>query len=523
MLVDPDTVIAAALERALDGDIAAASQLASALLVARPASSAQALARALDAVNRMYQGQYHEALPQVLPLLEEIERSSYADRIDWLYTAIGYALGSLGDPERGLEWTARALAVTDTQPHSVGRRKAFSAQGTLLSMLGEHDLAMQALQRALLIAQEQGALRAQAVCLGNLSFACIDRAWSLGDFAPCPACQPLAEQALEFADRAEAIANAHGIALMSGFAANNRGFALLLLGQSQQACQVLQAAELLTRAHPHIHVDVLFGLSMAHRQLGDFEAARTRLAAAEEAARAGHFERNLNRVLEEGIRLEHAAGAPAAALGWARRYIDFLRQHYANRLKTLAHGAELFAEVERARREAAGLRAQSKAWEDVALHDALTGALNRVGLARHVDAGLQDGRPMALAVFDADHFKLVNDRFGHSVGDAVLRQLVQLIRTHSRTADALARVGGEEFVLLLPDATPDVALLSCERIRQAIALHDWGSTAPGLQVTASIGVAGRQGGEPFDALLARADVALYAAKHGGRNRVCVAA
>ncbi|PTT87119.1 hypothetical protein DBR42_12330, partial [Pelomonas sp. HMWF004] len=164
---------------------------------------------------------------------------------------------------------------------------------------------------------------------------------------------------------------------------------------------------------------------------------------------------------------------------------------------------------------------------DRAAHeDVLTGLHNR----RHAEFAvplLVEGARMAnqvisMASLDVDHFKHINDNHGHAVGDAVLRQLAQLLRHRLRSADLLARVGGEEFLAVLVGIAPPQAAEICERLRLAVAEHDWAATAPGLLVRISVGIAG---GAPqqqqADTLLRRADLALYAAKHGGRNRVHV--
>jgi diguanylate cyclase (GGDEF)-like protein len=163
--------------------------------------------------------------------------------------------------------------------------------------------------------------------------------------------------------------------------------------------------------------------------------------------------------------------------------------------------------------------------QELASHDDLTGAFNR----RHFMELLHDERershrtkqPYSVALFDLDHFKAINDRFGHPAGDAVLRDFCTLVQAHMRVTDRFARWGGEEFVLLMPVTTPvESASLAVERIRSAVASHDWSSTSPlpaGVRVTVSAGVATCEGGESVEALVARADAALYQAKKAGRN------
>jgi diguanylate cyclase (GGDEF)-like protein len=168
--------------------------------------------------------------------------------------------------------------------------------------------------------------------------------------------------------------------------------------------------------------------------------------------------------------------------------------------------------------------------QELASHDELTGTFNR----RHFMELLVDERerahrtqqPFSVALFDLDHFKTVNDRYGHAAGDAVLRDFCTLVQAHMRVTDRFARWGGEEFVLLMPVTTPvESASLAVERIRNAVAAHDWSTTsvlASGHRVTVSAGVATSAPGEPVEDLIARADRALYEAKGLGRNRYVMA-
>jgi diguanylate cyclase (GGDEF)-like protein len=122
-------------------------------------------------------------------------------------------------------------------------------------------------------------------------------------------------------------------------------------------------------------------------------------------------------------------------------------------------------------------------------------------------------------MIDLDHFKAINDRHGHLLGDEVLRHVGTLLAQGFREPDFVARWGGEEFVALLHGVTPTQALAACERLRLAIAAHGWSAIEPTLAVTASIGVHAIAGGQALDEAIALADRALYAAKAGGRNRV----
>ncbi|WP_421200084.1 sensor domain-containing diguanylate cyclase [Aeromonas enteropelogenes] len=152
-------------------------------------------------------------------------------------------------------------------------------------------------------------------------------------------------------------------------------------------------------------------------------------------------------------------------------------------------------------------------------HDNLTGAFNRHYLAQLEQQNtLTPAQQTGFLMFDADHFKRVNDTFGHGVGDAVLIRLVRLCQGQLRREDCLIRWGGEEFLVLI--AQSDGALLAevAERLRAVVAGHDWGAIAPGLAVTISLGHHACCEDIPHHEAVRRADVALYQAKANGRNR-----
>jgi diguanylate cyclase (GGDEF)-like protein len=155
--------------------------------------------------------------------------------------------------------------------------------------------------------------------------------------------------------------------------------------------------------------------------------------------------------------------------------------------------------------------------------DALTGLPNRRAfdeeVARGVARAARDGSPLAVVVLDVDRFKAVNDTHGHAVGDVVLREIAARAAAAVRGGDLVARVGGEEFALLLHGADLPGALELAERVRAAVASTPIPSGAGPLAVTASLGCAVLAPGEAAEAVLARADARLYEAKRGGRDRV----
>lgn len=157
--------------------------------------------------------------------------------------------------------------------------------------------------------------------------------------------------------------------------------------------------------------------------------------------------------------------------------------------------------------------------------DPLTGCLNRRGfdqmMSQIVSAAARRGGEIALLAIDIDHFKSINDTIGHLGGDAVLRELVEIISRSSRGGDVVARVGGEEFIVLLPDADNEMAGVVAERVLQSVRSHEFRSVRACPRVTVSVGIASEQVTDAHitGSLRARADEALYVAKRLGRDRV----
>jgi diguanylate cyclase (GGDEF)-like protein len=161
--------------------------------------------------------------------------------------------------------------------------------------------------------------------------------------------------------------------------------------------------------------------------------------------------------------------------------------------------------------------------EHIALHDQLTMLGNRRMLDERLPAYLtrarDQGARLSVVIVDIDHFKAVNDAHGHQTGDQVLRLFASLLQQNTRDTDFVCRIGGEEFVVVLPGLDGTDAFELCERLRMQIERYPWHSLASNLRVTASMGVSSAPEYD-MQTLMVRADRQLYEAKRSGRNRVC---
>ncbi len=217
------------------------------------------------------------------------------------------------------------------------------------------------------------------------------------------------------------------------------------------------------------------------------------------------------------IMIERPGLSPEAAVEGMRKGVqDYL-------IEPVADG-EVLTRVEAASRTKElqhELVAQGTRLEALLREDALTGLSNRrailTQMAGMVSGARRHGHPLSIAVCDIDHFKRVNDTHGHKAGDEVLVGVAHAMGTHLRQEDQLGRLGGEEFLVLLPDTDADAAMAVAERMREEVA-----HAAMPVPVTVSIGIATWEDAETPEAFLARADEALYAAKDAGRDRVLAA-
>lgn len=183
--------------------------------------------------------------------------------------------------------------------------------------------------------------------------------------------------------------------------------------------------------------------------------------------------------------------------------------------------------VVRTQRDARDLTRDVAELRDLAYRDEMTGLLNRRAFFDRANAEFEitksSDEPMAVSILDIDHFKQINDKFGHSAGDNVLRKFGSLLKSSLRLHDIVGRIGGEEFAVCLPNTTPMQAYSILERLRTHVSKIEFFQNEDGsnLPITVSIGVVGKTDQKELDGLMILADMALYRAKNQGRNRTIV--
>ena len=455
------------------------------------------------------------------------------------------AAGSPGPPDG----SAQAQAQAEAQ---AGMCEGLGRVAGALRLVGDHATAIATLEQAEVLAREAGLMLPLALVLRQIGVCCslvgrhrhaqicLDEAETLLQAHGSPADRLQARlstlnarnrlsEALpaesderrltltatlpDWQSLAEACAAA-GQQRLAVMARGNHAITLAELGRHAEAITEFLALEPQYRSlgmRPNEGL-CLGKLAISQLALGAKASARGSAQRAEAVLRDGGALDDLQETLEALSTAEAACGDPVAALATLRRVRELDRR----KSDAAARGAVAQREL---RIELARL---SNQWARHATTDALTGLGNRRALEQWMEQQLprvERGLPLCVLLMDLDHFKWVNDSFGHATGDEVLRRVAGLIGHSCRDGDLAVRYGGEEFVLALAGVGIEAAAAVAERLRAAIAGQPWAGVAAGLRVSVSIGVAAAVETATLPELFALADQRLYAAKLGGRDRV----
>ena len=464
-----------------------------ALAIWRALNDAPGKARCLQGIASVdiFVGDYALALGRLEEALRVAQDGVAPEEEADIQHRLGMVYARLGDLTRAHEFYEVALERRRALGDTSAAASSLNSLGVLLLRFGEQRLASQPelarqdflrarelFEEALAKAEEAGDPHLKALALGNIGSAVA----FLGDL----------ERALALfhaqLDQVRAVQARHDESLCLA----NIGEALRLSGRCAQAIEVLEDSlrigeQVQSKARM---LRACLELSRCQEALGDHRAA---------LANYQQYHR-----LDQAVRSEEAESKARSLVVQlaVRKVRDEADSYRAERDELAAANVKLAVEAQ---------------------EDALTGLANR----RFLDANLErlfalargERRAFCVALADIDHFKSINDRHSHAVGDEVLRIVGSILRAACRPSDLAARYGGEEFVLALLDTTADAARAVCERLRLAVVGYPWRELDPDLVVTISIGLAEAGAHRDCSELLAAADARLYAAKHAGRNCV----
>jgi diguanylate cyclase len=469
--------------------------------------------------------------PDVLKTMASpARRANRADLLRWMSLA-GCETGRF-DTAMGCANDACSLAQELGDPRQLAL--SLTTLGACFERMGDPWQAERLMNDALRVAREADDPFSQLVTLNNLCAVCIGAFYVLrGGDEPAEATAAL-RRALVHAREARSLLPHFSDPFFSVFVEGNLGEVLLHLGNTDEARQLLDGA--LQR-----------GLEQGYEaQVWRIRCSICELLLAQGQAREAHAALGVLLADMAGrdprstlIRVHHALYRACRAIGRVEEALQHFEEHdklerrrATNQLVaqsqffvTRVEAEQSRLQAERARVEAQVERTRAATFQADAQRDQLTGLGNRRHLDHRLPMLLEVARkqqmPLTVALIDLDHFKRINDRFGHPVGDKVLVEMAHKLRENTRAGDVLARIGGEEFLIVFADMPAQQALEVCERLRSRVQQHAWHTLADGLAVTLSIGVAHAP---PYELapLFEQADRAMYRAKQGGRNRVAVA-
>lgn len=431
---------------------------------------------------------------------------------------LGITHRQLSDYGRALEMYEAALKGFRDANDLRWQARVISNIGNVEIQLGNFGAALELFDQALELRRETGDNEGAGFDLNNAAFGHVQRALQLRDAGDRDSCQIEAESALRLLDRALAIARQYGCRRLEAFCVQTMGEAYQAMARPEVALGMADEFLALARASNDRWIEA-YGMACIgelHHQMNSQERALEHLTGALGAFEALGSRDQIARVLRVLSQAHESMGQLPQALTCLRK-AGAIEQH----LRT--EETESRARALAARRRLDQLKLENERYRRLAMEDSLTGLANRRQLDERLATLIRDakktGTVVTVALADVDHFKGINDRFSHAVGDEVLKCVGEILRGFCRLGDLAGRYGGEEFVLVFRALDLRAAAEVCERVRRAVEAWDWKSIHPQLRVTLSIGLATSTSFENPQALLDTADHWLYEAKHHGRNQV----
>lgn len=481
---------------------------------------------------------YHE----LLRLGVEFESAGLPRDAAWCDLISGIALANMGDSGGTVLLVDRALAAFRRLDDLGGQARCLNTLGAQQALSGRLHEALELFQRSSELAAKGDLFATHALAWLNFVEAWINigrGARSDGRMEEAKAAFDIAyEQCGPLRRQLNILGHRQLQPRLAGLCA----IALAQLGREALAEREAERALSLAEADgsPEVQCDIHSYVAEAWLALGRYEGARDLFGQAW-ASKDWLCPTDTARVLRGMVAAHEALGDLSSALAFHRQLLDVelvLRDQVARREREIVRarlgvatdwatgeGNEKVLAEELARENQA-LVAERQQLERLAYTDAVTGLANRrlfdSQLTRMSVRAELARRPLSLILVDIDHFKRINDGFSHLAGDEVLRRVAAALKQACRRGDFAARVGGEEFALLLPGVELSAAIVAGERLCQAVRECDVADVCPGMGVTVSAGVASFCPGVSPELVYAAADDALYRAKETGRNKVCVA-
>ncbi len=459
-----------------------------------------------------------------VPLLH---RTDQIDRQVEVLRWMTIAASELGRFDLALSCANESCRVAEASGQQGPLALSLMALGICIERMGDPWQAHRLVEEARLLMQGENNPYAQSMILNNLCASYIGAFYLLRGGATPAEARSVLEKAVAHAREAmPLVAQMKNNSILCAIVEGNLAEALIHLGECDEAEQLLDCA--LGRVLEQGNTAHGWRIRYARGELllarGDAAGASRALTALWQELQGSEQTNTLTRVHDALYRSWRALGDQARALTHLEGFAALERKRVVAQLQAQSRLFVTRIEAERARFEAQAERLRAAEFESESQRDQLTGLGNRRHLERRMPLVLASAAathsPLSVALIDLDHFKHINDRFGHAIGDQVLARIADLLRANTRSTDMLVRLGGEEFLIVFTDTALALAQEVSERLREQVQSHDWSTIAPDLGVTLSIGLTTAP---PYDlaALSQSADQALYQAKSGGRNRVLV--
>jgi diguanylate cyclase (GGDEF)-like protein len=495
-------------------------EIDSALAAARaclPAAQGQTRGHALLIIANgcTTRGEYVEGVRAAVAATEAFEstgdRGGVCDAMVWVATA----LRSTGDYAAAVETLEQAEAIARHTGNNALLSSVLRSIGVCCSLLGRHQQALSCLHEAVALAAAHAPAHEQLSVRQSLHNAQSRHARGLPEDAAQR--QGTIMQLVDSYAQLAADCAAAGLLRLQLMAQGNHAIMLHSIGRYEESAAELNDLLPRYRAQGMRPNEAISYTELGHcyRALGQLHAARDHYSqAVEHLQNAGTLD-DLQEALQGLAEVEETLGNDRAALLALKALRDADQRRTAESARQAVTQRELRIELARLTNQ----------WAKQATQDPLTGLGNRRALERWLRealAGAERGQPLTLLLMDLDHFKQVNDRFGHDVGDQVLRRVASVIAHNCRSSDQAVRYGGEEFVLGLASVEYEDAVQIAHRVRASVQAQPWHDVAQNLAVSVSIGIASAREAAEATALLTLADKRLYAAKYAGRNQVVMA-